>query len=125
MEMLSQSSNFDMPQSGLQRKDGKSPGKMSLEPSAQGLLMSPLTSRTGFSTLKPSPPKAHQEESCTYSFLKNNVMFCPHYMSPQQSIPHNAERQSITIVNHLVKNSGRRRLAQDTSGSGEAMINVC
>lgn len=87
MEMLYQPSNLDMPQSGLQTKSWKILWGHVISATSSGTSLVPSAEQDGDQHFEAgmSPPTARQEGSCTYSCLKNNVTFHPHYVSPQPS----------------------------------------
>lgn len=127
MEMLYQSSNLYMPQSGLQMKAGKILWEDVIRAISSGISHVPSSKQDQDEDFEAgtSPPKGIREGAvpilCSEIMSRSVPTTCP----PQLPVPHRAGRQSIRTVNHLVKNSAQRRLPCHTSGSGAAVINVC
>lgn len=127
MEMLYQSSNLYMPQSGLQMKAGKILWEDGIRAVSSGTSHVPSSKQDqdqDFEAGTP-PPKGIRKGAvpilCSAVMSRSVPTTCP----PQLPVPHSAGRQSIRAVNHLVKSSAHRRLPCHTSGSRAAVINVC
>lgn len=125
MEMLYQSSNLHMPQSGLQMKAGGILWEDVIRAVSSGTSHIPSSKQDQHQDFAPGTPPGKG--------IKEGAILCSEIMShsvptrcpPRLAVPHSAGRQSITAVNHLVKNCAHRRLPCHTSGSPATVINVC